>query len=211
MSFRVLIRFSALTLAGLLAASVGSGRASRPAAPRPVLFAPASPALLAKCAATARAVRYPAPCPTHVPVGLVPFGGRAGCEIDIIGPARRCPNTIFLWRGWVVGSSATATQHLVVTASPRPLESFARVVNGPAWYPGARVRLLGRIRLNGWKMSEVFVPATTNDGSAFAGHVVLIWTVGGHTYGVGFHDVSSIAQTLSLDLELARNIELVGP
>jgi hypothetical protein len=60
-------------------------------------------------------------------------------------------------------------------------------------------------------MSEVFVPAATNDGSAFAGHLVLIWTVGGHTYGVGFHDVSSIVQTLSLDLELARSVELVGP
>jgi hypothetical protein len=59
-------------------------------------------------------------------------------------------------------------------------------------------------------MRVVFVPPNTNDGSAFASHVVLIWTVGQHTYAVGFHDVSTIKQTLALDLTLARGIRLIS-
>jgi hypothetical protein len=40
-------------------------------------------------------------------------------------------------------------------------------------------------------------------------YVVLIWTVGGHTYGVGFHNVRGIRATLALDIALARSIKLV--
>ena len=171
-------------------------------------FVAASAQLLATCVATARAVGYPVPCPTRVPVGLVPFGGRPGCELGIIGAAKPCPNTAFLWRGWVVGSSTTADEHLVLTASPDIIRSDAKVVNGPAWQPGESVRALGYRSVGRWRMHVVFVPPNTNEGSAFASHVVLIWTVGRHTYAIGFHDVSTIKRTLVLDLELARGIRL---
>jgi hypothetical protein len=46
-------------------------------------------------------------------------------------------------------------------------------------------------------MRTVFVPPRTNEGSAFAGHVVLVWTKKGHTYALGFHDVSDIARRWS--------------
>lgn len=173
--------------------------------------APAS--LLDKCKSTARRVGYAVPCPTRVPTGLVSFGGTSDCTIDIIGPGKHCPNTRISWRGWVVGSSvagATGEQHLVLTASPRPLKSYARVVNGPAWFRGERVRPLGWVTIQGWRMREVHVPPTTNVGSAFASHAVLIWTVGRHTYGIGFHNVKGLKPTLSLDLALARGIKLVA-
>jgi hypothetical protein len=60
-------------------------------------------------------------------------------------------------------------------------------------------------------MRAVFVPFGTNAGSAFARHVVLIWTVRGHTYGVGFHKVRGLRATLALDAALARGIRLVAP
>jgi hypothetical protein len=153
----------------------------------------------------------------RIPQGLVAYGGRPGCGIDIIGPGRRCPNTALgeythaSWRGWVVGSSIAGEQHLVITASPDRLRNYAKVVNGPAWYPAARVRPLAWMTINGWHMRAVFVPPETNDGSAFAHHVVLIWTVGQHTYGVGFHEITTVRETLLLDEELAQHIELVRP
>jgi hypothetical protein len=131
--------------------------------------------------------------------------------MDIIGPAKRCPSIPFLWHGWVVGSSTTADAHLVLTASPHPISNYAKVVNGPAWYPDARVEGLGWVTINGWRIREVFVPGATNDGSAFAGHVVLIWTTGGHTYAIGFHAIHGIQRALRLDLTLARSIRLVEP
>ena len=172
-------------------------------------FVPASRSLVRACRATARAVRYPVPCPMKVPTGLTETGlsGPTGCTLHIIGPAR-CARS---WRGWVVGSSTTPNEHLVLVGSPTPLRNYAKVVNGPAWYPKARVRPLGWVTINGRRMRAVFVPPAWNDGSAFARHVVLIWTVGGHTYGVGFHDVTGIRQTLRRDEELARSIELVAP
>ena len=153
----------------------------------------------------------------RVPLGLAAFGGRPGCELEIIGPGRQCPDTALgaythaSWRGWVVGSSMSGDEHLVLTASPRPEASYAKLVNGPAWYPKARVRVLGSVSVNGQRMREVYVPSATNEGSAFARHVVLIWTIGGHTYGAGFHDVNGMQRTLALDLELARSIKLVWP
>jgi hypothetical protein len=131
--------------------------------------------------------------------------------LEIIGAGRRCPDTALSWQGWVVGSSVTTGQHLVVTASPTRLDNDAKVVNGPAWYPQAHVKSIAWVTLNGRRMHAVFVPPATNEGSAFAHHVVLIWTVGHHTYGVGFHDVTGIRPTLRLDEELARNIKLVTP
>lgn len=167
---------------------------------------PASAELLRQCQRTADAVGYAVPCPTRVPAGLRPTSGQH-CKFRVVGPGGRCSRA---WRGWVFGSSETADQHLVITASPRPLADDAKVVNGPGWYPGARVRPLRTLKVNRWRMRAVYVPPETNDGSAFAHHVVLIWTVAGHTYGVGFHNVDGIEPTLQADLALAAGIKLVG-
>jgi len=59
-------------------------------------------------------------------------------------------------------------------------------------------------------MRAVFAPAATNDGSAFANHVVLIWTVGAHTYAIGFHAFIGIARALELDKEVAAYVRLVS-
>lgn len=129
-------------------------------------------------------------------------------QLDIIGPGGLggCGKP---WRNWIVGSSETTDQHLVIVGSPTALRNDAKVVNGPAWYPGARVRLLERLTLNGWRMRAVYVPPQMNDGSAFSGHVVLIWTMGGHTYGIGFHRVDGLRATLELDKALVGGIRLV--
>jgi len=111
----------------------------------------------------------------------------------------------------VVGTSNVGAEHLVITASPKPLANYAKVVNGPAWYPNERVRPLGWVRINGRRMRSVYVPPATNDGSAFMHHVVLIWSHAGHTYGIGFHNTRGIHRTLLLDEELARNVKLLGP
>lgn len=175
-------------------------------------FVPASARLIAACHTTARAVGYAVPCPTKVPKGLTETGrnGPTPCALHIIGPGGigGCGPS---WRGWVVGSSTTPDEHLVLTGSPKRLSNYAKVVNGPGWYPEARVKPLTWVTINGWRMRAVFVPQATNDGSSFAHHVVLIWSVGRHTYGVGFHDVTGIHPTLLLDEELARSIKLVGP
>ena len=170
----------------------------------------ASGKLLAKCRAAASAVGYAVPCPTRLPAGLTPTHGSGGCQLDIIGPGGigGCARS---WRSWVVGSSETSDQHLAVVGTPRAVGDFAKVVNGPAWYPAARVRVLRRLTINGWEMAAVYVPPETNEGSAFARHVVLIWTARGHTYGIGFHNVRGLRQTLALDTALAKGIKLVTP
>jgi hypothetical protein len=127
----------------------------------------------AKCQATANAVGYPVPCPMRVPPKWRATKGVQGCQLDIIGPGGTagCARG---WRNWAVGSTETADQHLVIVASPRAIREDAKVVNGPAWYPGARVQPLRSLTLNGRRMRAVYVPRETNEGSAFADHVVLI-------------------------------------
>jgi len=210
---RTLAAFVLLSVIGGSACSAGGGSASPTVAapqPAPSQLVRAAPGLLAKCQATADTVGYAVPCPTRVPDGLVATAQQDGCRLDIIGPGGRgaCAKA---WRGWVVGSSETNDQHFVIVASPHALRNDAKVVNGPGWYPGARVRPLGRMTIEGWRVHAVYVPPATNDGSAFAHHVVLIWTVDGHTYGVGFHNVQGIPASLDLDVLVARGIELVAP
>lgn len=164
------------------------------------VFVSAGLALEEKCRATARSVGYPVPCLRKVPNVMNVFA-----RLALIDRGSG------VWRHWVVGSSNVGDEHLVVTASPRPLQNYAKVVNGPAWYPAARVRPITSVTIKGRRMRAVFVPQATNDGSAFADHVVLIWTSGRHTYGVGFHNIRGPGETLLLDEELARHIVLVGP
>jgi hypothetical protein len=178
-------------------------------------FIRASTTLLAQCRATARHVGYAVPCPTRVPNGLLPTSVPSAepCHLDVIGPSRGgVRGESGRWRGWVFGSSETSDTHLVITASPRPIRSYAKLLDGPqGWYPAARVRLLGWLLINGWRIRSVYVPPATNYGSAFAGHVVLIWTVGDHTYGVGFHDFYGVPETLALDTALVQAVKLVAP
>ena len=190
-------------------------------------FVPASARLIATCRLTARTVGYAVPCPTWVPAGLLDSGysGPGDCRLHIVGPADQpgCATSTGSsgWRGWVMGSGSVPTKvtpgatttggyaHLVITASPTPLNNHPKFVNGPAWGRGERVKPLAWVTIGGWRMRAVFV-SPEND-SIFVHHVVLIWTVGRHTYGIGFHDITTLRETLQLDKELARHIELVHP
>jgi hypothetical protein len=189
-----------------------SGMSMTRSASRGAEFVGAPKSLIAACHKTASDVGYRVPCPMKVPDGLTQTGraGRAQCTLHIIGAGGvgACATS---WRGWVVGSSTTPDEHLVITASPTPVRSYAKVVNGPAWYRGARVEPLGWITVDGWRTRAEFVPPDTNEGSAFAHHVALIWTVGMHSYAIGFHDVRGVRPTLKLDKELVDGVKLVGP
>jgi hypothetical protein len=161
-------------------------------------FVRASARLLAACRETAREVGYAVPCPKEVPKDLTQAGLIA---------ADQAPT----WRGWVFGSTSVGSDHLVLTASPRRLANYAKLVNGPAWYPKARVKLLAWVTVGGRRMRVVYVPPDTNDGSAFAHHVVLIWSVGQHTYGIGFHAVHGFREALRDDVAVTRHLSLVQP
>lgn len=160
----------------------------------------------AQCHSTAKAVGYAVPCPTRVPRGFDRDndGATPGCVKTII-----CPGT-GPWRKWAVGNSSNATQHLVITGAPTRVTSDAHVVNGPGWSGHERVRPLRWLTINGRRMHAVFVSPETND-SAFVHHVALIWTVGQHTYALGFHVFNGIERALALDVELAGSVRLVGP
>jgi hypothetical protein len=105
----------------------------------------------------------------------------------------------------------TTQHHLVLQASPEPVRSLARMIHGPGWYPGASVDPLGTVRVGKWTMREVYVDPATNQGSVFSGHLVLVWTAGGHTYAIGFHLDSSRHETQVLNETAARSVSLVPP
>jgi hypothetical protein len=142
------------------------------------------------CSVTAEFVGYAVPCPREVPRGLVAESGGGGCAGGVIfAPfrnARTCEGARG-WRGWVAGAGVAPDDvHVALIASPHVEPDVAKLVNGPAWYPGARVQLLGSSRVGGRLIRWAFVPAATNDGSQFADAVAAAWTAGGHSYAIGF-------------------------
>jgi hypothetical protein len=150
-----------------------------------------------------------------IPTGLIAGPqGNPRCRESIIGPQfagqfrcllYHCPRCA-AWKDWITG---TAVQpHLIIIAAPHPTR-YVEVINGPG-QPRTRIRLLGRTVINGWKIRVVFVPRA-DFYSAFAGHFVFVWTVHGHTYAAGFHDVVNEADTIAWDRELVGSIRLVPP
>jgi hypothetical protein len=181
----------------------------------PVHFVQRPASLLAECRRTARLVGYPVPCPSLIPAGitgtLIDAGPCRGFRFGIVGVA--CSSGSQSWRGWVVGSSqlapgTTSFQHLVIQAAPRPV-GFVRAVDGPGSTDQYRVDAGGRLTAGRWHGRWVFVNPATNPGSAFMGHLVFVWTVGGHTYAVGFHAVTTMLTAAAMDYELVRHIELI--
>jgi hypothetical protein len=128
-------------------------------------------------------------------------------------------------RGWAFGSTtiglgtaASPIEHLVWKASPQPAKSYAKLVSGPGSDAGVHVEPMAWVMIKGQRMRAVYVPTSS---AAFGSHVVLVWTVRGHTYGLGFHDTEEFScfcttarglrQTLRLDAEFAWYVKLVGP
>jgi hypothetical protein len=113
-------------------------------------------------------------------------------------------------KNWIFGSSQVSVprEHLVIRGSPRPVHDYATALGVLGLDPAKRVRVGGWITLHGWRARWVFVPLRGNE-SIFLGHLALVWTTGGHTYAVGFHDWNPRAVTRAMDLELVRHIRLV--
>ena len=105
----------------------------------------------------------------------------------------------------------TSQHHLVLQASPEPVRSLSRMINGPGWYPGASEVRLGIVHVGGWTMRALLGGPATNDGSIFSDHLVLVWTTGGNTYALGFHVTGSRQETQTLNETVARSVSLVPP
>ena len=99
-------------------------------------------------------------------------------------------------------------EHLVIRGYPRPMRDYAKALGVLGLNPGKRVKVGGWITLNGRRARWVFVPLRGNE-SIFLGHLALVWTEGGHTYAVGFHDWNPRGVTRAMDLELVRHIRMV--
>jgi len=73
------------------------------------------------------------------------------------------------------------------------------------------VQRIALVTLGRRRGEEIFVPPKTNDGSMFMHHIVIVWTKGSHTYGVGFHNFGNRKRIEALDAVVMRSIKLVGP
>ena len=177
-----------------------------------------------QCRDAARTLGYAVPCPTRIPRGLVgtPFGiptrgggfkAQPGCRprFPIVGLSPCWPSPAEQ-KNWIFGSSQVEVprEHLVIRGSPRPVHDYAKALGVLGLDPAKRVRVGRWITLHDWRARWVFVPLRGNE-SIFLGHLALVWTTGGHTYAVGFHDWNPRAVTRAMDLELVRHIRLVEP
>lgn len=201
------MKLAASWIAGGAVAFAAAGTSSADRIRDAITFVPVPPTYLAQCRAAARRLGYPIPCPMRLPKAMTQHqdGATPDCNVTIICPVDTGP-----WKGWATGSVASPDQHLVITASPQPIANYAKAVDGPGWSRTARVRPIAWVTTGRWRMRAVFVSPQTNE-SAFVHHVVMIWTVGRHTYAAGFHDFAEMSETLRLDQQLAASIKLVRP
>jgi hypothetical protein len=172
-----------------------------------VRLVPVPPAVRGECQQAADALGYAVLCPTRLPQGAHATPAPSvdtGCTLHAVGIG------CFRWRRWLVGTidfpSPHRAGHVAVQGSPSPLSS-RRFVYGPAWWPGSRVAITGSATLRGREASWLSVPEGSE--SLMGGHLVLTWTEGGHTYGIGFHGHDRAARELGL--AVARSATMVYP
>jgi hypothetical protein len=177
-------------------------------------FVNAPKSVLRGCIATARLVGYPVPCPLSLPRGLTPDSGGGGCAGGLVFTPFRSVATCSGargWRGWVAGAGSAPGIALSLTAAPQLEPSIAKLVNGPAWYPAARVTRLGRARVGDRLVQWAFVPAATNDGSQFSDAVAAVWSSRGHSYAVGVRAAGGRVAERALLVRLLEGLTLVKP
>jgi hypothetical protein len=175
-----------------------------------------SPLVVMECRRTAQQIGYPVPCPQLLPRGAqtrrlhIP-------ELDeqapqFVGPGDKATR----WRRWATFDLEFPTEgmppeitvgHLVIASSPRPF-TIGRFIFGPYQRPG-RIVLDGTAGVGGVIGTWVRVPPGPNRLSRFSEHIVLVWTIYGHTYGLGFHGLERLSRELGL--EVARSITLIPP
>jgi len=208
-----------LLVVALVAAGCGAAKKSAPRARQTVAgvtFLPASAAVRHECQRAANRLGYPIPCPTMLPQGLRPTPPQHGCHFAVVAAADEqvsCPSP--RWHGWMFGSSQVQaplqppTQHLVLQAAPQVVDPTRAIDGAVPPDQGYPIRPMGATRMDGRRMHWYLVPP--NHGSAFAGHLVLVWNAYGHTYAYGFHVLDTLDHVRAFDLELVRHLLTVYP
>jgi len=159
---------------------------------------------------TARRLEYAVPCPSVLPRGSspTPLTGRPDLQRlpyadDYLRPG------FGAYRRWtfltVEFPSTVRESHLAVSAAPRPVDALHFVSLAPSSLH--RVKRMTTLHFRG-EQAEV-VRVVVSDGSIFQDHTVLLWTEGGHTYGVGFHGLDAAAA--KLNRVIADSLSLVPP
>jgi hypothetical protein len=209
------VRTAAMVLACLLAAGCsddGEQQVSSSAggvAKRDFRLVESPPAVRSQCVMTAKRLGYSVPCPGLLPTysDPTPVHDPALTDLpfvdDYVRPGFRG------YRKWMFLTvdfpTAVREGHLVISASPHPVDALHFMSLRPSPYD--RIERAAEIRLRGHRAEVVRV--LVSDGSIFQRHTLLLWTEGGHTYGVGFHGLDK--EAARLDLQVARSIRLFRP
>jgi hypothetical protein len=165
--------------------------------------------LAGQCRWAAHELGFAVPCP-----GLLPRDSAA--DVGTVGS--NCPGlTMNLGpgcgeeRGYSFASiefpADERVGHLVIIGSPRRM-SAREIISSPL-PPPAQVPVVveGSVVIHGRPAQVVRVPPSS--ATAFGEHLVLVWTVGDHTYALGVHGTDPGAR--ALDLALAASVHLVQP
>jgi hypothetical protein len=175
------------------------------------VFLVASPPLMAaQCAATARRLGYTLACPALVPLGARPANS----------PSDNCPRFGNPWVSQgcdgeashefsnLAWPTSTRIGHFVLIAS-NGIESPETIIYSPLRSNAhiAHISLHGSSRVQGHRAQWATVPE--GGESAFGGHLVLVWSIGHHTYALGFHGTDKTAR--ELDLAIAQTLRFVSP
>jgi hypothetical protein len=165
--------------------------------------------LAGQCRWAARTLHFAVPCPRLLPeessADQGPSGGACPNLSMNFGPG--CDGE----RRYSFASIGFPTNarvgHLVVIGAPTVM-SAKDIINSPVRGAGEEpVTVVGTASVKGHRAQVVRVPFSS--ATAFGEHLVLVWTVAGHTYALGFHGLDPMARRL--DLAVAASVTLVKP
>lgn len=170
------------------------------------------------CTKTATLVGYAVPCPTMLPA--IVLGDYSLCLGTFMSPMTvgSCGGGPSV-RRWMAatggidasgpGNTPSNDEHFVMEATPFRTTRYD-VIAGGATIRASNVRVLGWAEIAGRHMRWIMVSQNA-EGSDMAGHIMLVWSAGRHTYALGFHDLWGEPLNEALDVAVAQHLRMVQP
>jgi hypothetical protein len=173
-----------------------------------VAFTDAPSELEHQCQTTATSLGFAIPCPSKLPVGAQPtvfVGGNCPGRSVWVGPGYSAESPYaFASIQW---PDPKRTGHVVFVGAPTEMSASAIIYSRLPSSEAGALQSKGHTAVQGVPADLFAVP--DDSATAFGSHLVVVWTLNGHTYALGFHGTDDDAR--QLDNAVTSSLRMVQP
>jgi hypothetical protein len=162
-----------------------------------------------ECRVTAKVVGYAVPCPRLLPESATATPVSTSCRGQYVGwliqpTCAPYQQIVFSSINW---ETTRRVGHFVITATPRRLGLLSAITYPKPPSRFDRILTVGHTKVAGHP-AEIVKCLSLVSNRLYSGHTVFVWSIGDHTYLLGFHGTDRGAR--QLDEAVASTLQFVS-